>query len=101
MRRNDRGLTLEKDWSQTVYDAARRCGWRAYRVLRSKGSTPGVPDLMLLKPGRIIFAELKNEKGDPTAAQSEWLAELATVPGVETFLWRPQDWDAVSRILQG
>lgn len=89
----------EKEWSQTVYDAARLLGWRAYRVLRSRGSTPGVPDLMLLRGDRLCFAELKTEKGTPTAAQLEWLAELSEVAGVETYLWRPSDFMDVASVL--
>lgn len=100
MRRKANGLTLEKDWSQTVYDAARSLGWRAYRVLRSRGSTPGVPDLLMLRPPRLLFAELKDERSEPTAAQVAWLEELGTVEGVETYLWRPQDWDDVLEVLR-
>ena len=89
----------EKDWSQTVYDAARWLNWRAYRVLNSRGSTPGVPDLMLLRGDRLIFAELKTATGKVSAAQTEWLAALSVVAGVETYIWRPSDWPNVERIL--
>jgi len=90
----------EKAWSQTVYDVARLLGWRAYRVLNSRGSTPGVPDLMLLRGHRLVFAELKTERGKPTTAQREWLAELGAVDGVESYLWRPSDWDDVTEVLR-
>lgn len=90
----------EKEWSQTVVEAARLLGWRVYRTWSSLHSPAGFPDLTLLKSPRLIFAELKTEKGKPTAAQLEWLQELGEVSHVETYLWRPSDFDEMSRILQ-
>ena len=56
---------------------------------------------MLLKPPRLIFAELKDEKAEPRDSQILWLETLAEIEGVEVFLWRPQDWDMVLAILNG
>ena len=64
---------------------------------------PGFPDLVLVKKVRrrnrktgkyrtvvkIIWAELKTERGYPTATQKEWLDLL---PQSNTFLWRPSHW---------
>lgn len=101
-RRGDRkanGNTYEADWSETVYQAAKRRRWFAYRVLNSKGSTPGVPDLWLMRPPRMVYAELKDETEPPTAAQVACMALLRLYPWVEVYLFRPQDWDEVERIL--
>jgi hypothetical protein len=89
----------EKAWSQTVYEAARWHGWFAYRVLRSKGSAPGFPDLVLIRPPRLVFAELKTGRGRLTKAQVECLALLDDVPGAEVFTWYPEDWDEITRVL--
>jgi hypothetical protein len=63
---------------------------------------PGFPDLVLAHPrGRgVIFAELKAEKGRLSDSQDVWLRTLADA-GMETYVWRPKDIDAISKILAG
>ena len=63
---------------------------------------PGFPDLVLAHPrGRgVIFAELKAEKGRLSDNQDVWLRTLADA-GMETYVWRPKDIDAISKILAG
>ena len=90
----------EKQFEQQIHDLARRLGYKYYHTYRSKFSEPGYPDCTLLKNGRLIFAELKSEKGTPTDAQEEWLESLRRVPGVEVYLWKPGDWPTIVRILQ-
>lgn len=92
--------TSERDFAQLVADTARLNGWRVYRTWSSKHSPAGFPDLCMARDdGRLLFAELKRESGKPTAAQRDWLAALATVAGVEVWLWRPSDWPAIEREL--
>jgi hypothetical protein len=91
----------EKAWSQTVYDAARWRGWFAYRVLRSTGSAPGFPDLVLIRPPRLVFAELKTGRGRLTKAQVECLALLECIPGAEVYVWVSTDpWEAIEEVLR-
>ena len=79
---------------------AERSGWLVYHTHDSRRSPEGFPDVVLTKPGRLIFAELKSRIGKPTAEQARWLAVLArSIPGVETYLWRPGDWDEIERLL--
>lgn len=54
----------------------------------------GWPDLVLVHPGigRILFRELKSDKGNPTPEQTEWLTVLRT-SGLDACVWRPGDWD--------
>jgi hypothetical protein len=60
----------------------------------------GFPDLVLAKAGRVIFVELKSERGSQTLAQKSWQEELGD--GVEFYVWKPTDWnnDTVERILK-
>lgn len=46
----------------------------------------GFPDLVMAKRNRVVFAELKSEKGPVSEDQEEWLTVLRTVRGVRTFL---------------
>ena len=89
-------LWTEKDFQGHVLAAADEFGWDYYHTGDSRRSQPGFPDLTLVKDGRIIFAELKREKGsylkDP---QKKWLTDLhaAAGPNLMAVLWRPSsDW---------
>ena len=93
---------LEKEWDATLFHSqkglAPMLGWRlTYHTLRSKGSQSGFPDRVLVRD-RIIYAELKREKTQPTVAQKEWLDGLARA-GAEVYLWRPSDLDEIAKIL--
>jgi len=95
---------LEREWDQLLFGSKKGLapilGWRpelCYHTLRSKGSQSGFPDRVLVRD-RIIFAELKRDKGKPTEAQKEWLDALAGA-GAEVYLWRPQDLDEIATIL--
>lgn len=58
----------------------------------------GFPDVVLVRPPRVIFAELKAEKGRTSESQQTWLAALMEC-NVETYLWRPSDSDVISQVL--
>lgn len=85
----------EKEWAQTVVQYARLNRWLVYFTWRSTHSPSGFPDLVLVRPPRLIVAELKKETGKPTAAQTAWLAALDAVPSIQTAIWRPSDWPTV------
>jgi len=53
-----------------------------------------------VQQGRLIFAELKREKGVLSVAQKQVLAELGTL-GVEVYVWRPSDFDDIVDLLKG
>lgn len=89
----------EKEWQNFVLEAAATFGWYVYHTYDSRRSHPGFPDLVLVKPPRVIFAELKTEKGIVKPAQWEWHAALVECTGVDTYLWRPSDRDEVVEIL--
>jgi hypothetical protein len=96
----DRALRLsERDWQQRVVDFAHWHRWLSYHTFDSRRSDSGFPDLVLIRAGRVVFAELKAESGRVTAAQRRWLLTLASSPGVEVYLWRPSDWPNVQQVL--
>lgn len=84
----------ERDLEYFVRAAAQRFGWFRFHVYRSKGSEPGWPDEVLLRPPEMIVAELKSAKGKVTEAQERVLAMLEAC-GIETYIWRPSDLDAI------
>jgi hypothetical protein len=100
---HDPRTVTEKALQDAVYDCARRLGWMAYHVFDARRSTPGFPDLLLIRPPRLIVAELKTEKGRLSAFQEAWLDKFRAIDGVETYIWKPTDWlsGEVERILRG
>ena len=88
----------EAQWARTVVEYAELMGWRVYRTWLSVRSPAGYPDLTLVRE-RVVWAELKREKGGIlTKAQEDWLIALC-IADQETHVWRPSDWDEVQRVL--
>lgn len=81
----------ERDLQALVVRLARSLGWLAYHTFDSRRSEPGFPDLVLVREDRVLFRELKTEKGRATPAQKTWLAAL-TAAGMDAGLWRPVQW---------
>ena len=95
----------EDDFLAAVTELATLAGWLVYHTYDSRRSQAGFPDLVLARADKLIFAELKTAKGVIRAAQVTWLDTLGTVahnqPDVEVYLWRPQDWAGIEKILLG
>jgi hypothetical protein len=89
----------EKQFQAQVTALARLAGWKVFHTYDSRRSPHGFPDLVLVRAPRVIFCELKSAAGRPTPAQVAWLADLARCPGVETYLWKPADWDELAASL--
>ena len=72
-------------------------GWRT-PVTGSLGK--GWPDLVLVNPrkGRILFVELKAEKGIVSEHQSR-VMEVLRLAGAEVYVWRPSDLDGLTDLL--
>ena len=90
----------EKDWREQVLTWARRTRWRCYFTWRSDHSPAGFPDLVLCRPPRVLFIELKTEGGDTSGAQDDWGWDLCQCEGVEYYLWRPHDEEQVLEVLK-
>lgn len=74
-------------------------GWHWHHETDSRRSKRGLPDLIATRDGRLLMIELKSEHGKLRPAQGIWLALLRQVPGIETYLWRPSDWDLIEGVL--
>jgi len=88
----------EKDFEGQIRDLAKLFGWLYYHTWRSIHSPAGFPDCVLVRPPRLIFAELKSEKGQLSDKQKEWL-EVLKETSVEVYLWRPSDLGEVLGVL--
>jgi hypothetical protein len=90
----------EKEFQAQVLDFARLSGWLCYHTHDSRRSAPGFPDLVLVRPPVVVFAELKAEAGRVRVEQEVWLKALASSESVEAVLWRPRDWPEIEQTLQ-
>lgn len=90
----------ERALQSAVVELAHWYGWkvhhtRAAQMPSGRWATPiqgdnGFPDLVLLRPGELIFVELKSAIGKTSPAQDDWLDWL-TRAGQEVYVWRPRD----------
>jgi hypothetical protein len=100
----------EADWQRTVVETAEALGWVVCHTRRSFGgmgqgwvtatTLKGWPDLVLIRPPRLVFAELKKESGRLTDDQRRVLELLSKCDGAETHVWRPSDWHEVAAVLR-
>jgi hypothetical protein len=90
----------EKEFMGQVVALARLRGWLVYHTHDSRRSPAGFPDLVLVRPrdGRLVFAELKTDRGCLRPAQVLWLEALRQT-AAEVYVWRPAQWDEIERCL--
>lgn len=94
---------LERDWQRQVRDLADTLGYRrAYHTFDSRRSDTGFPDLVLVSPQRkrVVYLELKREKGKVSERQAEWIRDLHRA-GAEVYVARPRHLDALAKVLGG
>jgi len=103
----------EKDFSSFFEDALRLYGWRFFhqrpayergRPRNAQTGDPGFPDYVCAKNGRVLFVELKSDKGRVSPNQRAWLDAIMPVDSPFTYVrsahvFRPKDWDAVVELL--
>ena len=89
------GVVTEAQWQRTVVEAAELFGWWVFHDHDSRRNQAGFPDLVLIRPPRVVFLELKRETGKLTRAQSEVLGMLEDCPGVEVEVARPSNWSSL------
>lgn len=90
---------------RAVIQLAKLNHWLCWHDHDSRRNAPGLPDLILTRwprpdsDARLIFAELKSQRGSLRADQRYWLETLRHVPGVEVYVWRPAQWSEIERTL--
>lgn len=88
----------ERAFQAVVVEYAQRLGYLVFHDYDSRRSTPGFPDLVMVKEGRLVVAELKRETGRTKPEQAEWLRLLRSA-GVEAYIWRPSTWPEIESVL--
>lgn len=105
---------LEKDFMRQVINLAKFYGWKVAhfgasvrvvgkdRTFVGDRDSTGFPDLVLVRGERLIFAELKAEKGKVSPAQTAWLVSLTghSDRPREVYLWYPKDWKIIEETLK-
>lgn len=59
----------------------------------------GFPDLLLVRNGVLLVAELKTDRGRVSVAQAEWLNAFHAA-GIPGGIWRPRDWPLIEKALE-
>ena len=98
MNKKYKGVT-EKQFQGQIQELAKMFGWLYYHTWRSIHSPAGFPDCVMVRKGRVIFAELKSEKGKVSPIQQEWLDALEESP-IEVYLWKPDQFEEIVEILR-
>jgi hypothetical protein len=104
----------EAQFQRTVIEAAQALGWLCYHTHDSRRSAAGFPDLVLVRD-RVLFVELKTERGKLSGAQEQWrdaivgaIRRWTTKQGAAYYaapfqwcLWRPSNWSTIEEVLRG
>ncbi len=98
----------EAAFTRDVLTLAKRLGWRTahFRPARTadgwrtavSGDGKGFLDLLLLRGGTLIVAELKVGNGKLTPEQAAWVSAWEAA-GVAVYLWRPENFDEIEAVL--
>jgi hypothetical protein len=99
----------ERQWQGQVIELAQLYGWRVAHFRPAQTArgwrTPveadgqGFPDLTMARGSRLLFAELKADRGRTSPDQDKWLQALRFT-SAEVYVWRPRDWTDVCRVLR-
>lgn len=106
----------EAEFQRQVLQLAKLHGWRTAHfrpgLTRSgqwstavQGDGAGFPDLVLVRRGVLIFAELKSQSGKTSDEQEKWITQFelvrdSTKDVVRVFIWRPSDWAQIEEVLR-
>ena len=100
---------LEKEFATQVEHLLNLYGWRWCHfepAIRQSGEWAtalrghkGLPDYVAVRDGRLIFAEIKGDRGRLTPDQTEWITRLRQVHDVRVETWWPEDLPDLKTIL--
>jgi hypothetical protein len=83
----------EKRFQAKVIQLAKLQGWAVYHTYDSRRSSPGLPDLILVRE-RVLWRELKTDVGRLTTDQLAWIARLKDGQA-DVDVWRPKHFDRI------
>ena len=78
----------EAELEEHVRELCKGLGIVRIHVYNSRGTTPGVPDDILIGPRGVLWRELKTMRGKVTVAQ-QTLGEALRAAGQDWGVWRP------------
>lgn len=81
----------ESDRQRVIIAAAEQYGWLWYHSTDSRRDPAGWPDLVLVKPPRVLFVELKSTGGRVRPEQHVWMAALAECDTIASGYVYPSD----------
>lgn len=84
-------------WHDAATNAPRVC-WSCKAPSKGPRNASGLPDLLLVREDRILWAELKAQDGVTSPEQREWIARLRAA-GETVYVWRPADWPVIEKVL--
>ena len=96
----------EREFELAVTKAAVLLGWEVFHVYDARRFWRGWPDWIGFhpggdgRPGRHLWFELKRT-GEPLRKDQERWHQRIREGGGEVYTWRPEDWDALVRVLGG
>ena len=85
----------EAQLQAAVIDIAERFGWYVYHTHDSRRSQKGWPDIVAVKPPRVLFIELKTARGRVRPEQAHVLKLLSRCDTIASGIIRPDDLDAL------
>jgi hypothetical protein len=78
----------EAAFQARVITLARSLDWMAYHTHWSRHSERGYPDLCMVRPPRLLYAELKVwPRTTLRPEQAVWIERLRAVPHIEVYVW--------------
>lgn len=94
----------EAEFQARVVAFAESRRWWCWHDTDSRKNRAGLPDLIMIRGGVLVFAELKSKGGRVRPAQAVVLGLLRVVAAasggaVRVFTWRPADWAEIERVL--
>jgi hypothetical protein len=81
----------EAELEENIRDACKKLGVLRFHVHDSRGTSPGMPDDILIGPRGLFWRECKTQKGKASRAQLT-TGEALTAAGQDFAIWRPEDW---------
>jgi hypothetical protein len=87
------------DYQWQIVKYAKLHGWKHQYWWRTFKSPKGWLDLVLARPPRLVMAEIKIPPDTIKPEQQEWIDMWKQYPLIECYIWLPDDWDTVVKIL--